>query len=119
MKRTALLLLFTTLLAMFVWADDAYQNGKIVKWENGTYATGSKKHPTNNWVVYQLQGADNSTYSIARKKETKPEMQAGDAVQYQMKKSNEITVIRANGKKQTYQIVGQTAAPTPTTAPAQ
>ena len=111
MKRTALLLLFTTLLSMFAWADNTYKDGKIVKWENGTYATGSKKHPTNNWVVYQLQGADNSTYSIARKKETKPEMQAGDAVQYEMKKSNEITVIRAYGKKQTYQIVGQTAAP--------
>lgn len=119
MKRTAVLLLFTTLLSMFAWADDAYQNGKIVKWENGTYATGSKKHPTNNWIVYQLQSADNSTYSIARKKETKPEMQAGDAVQYQMKKSNEMTVIRANGKKQTYQIVGQTAAPAPTVAPTQ
>jgi len=114
LKRIALLLLFTTFLSMFVWADDAYRNGKIIKWENATYATGSKKHPTNNWVVYQLQGDDNITYSIARKKETKPEMQAGDAVQYQMKKSNEITVVRANGKKQTYQIVGQTAAPTPT-----
>jgi hypothetical protein len=106
-------LLFTTVASMFVWADNTYKDGKIVKWENGTYATGSKKHPTNNWVVYQLQGADSSTYSSARKKETKPEMQAGDAVQYEMKKSNEVVVIRPGGKKQTYQIVGQTAAPTP------
>lgn len=116
MKRTALILLLTTVASMFVWADNTYKDGKIVKWENGTYATGSKKHPTNNWVVYQLQGADSSTYSIARKKETKPEMQAGDAVQYEMKKSNEVVVIRPGGKKQTYQIVGQTAAPA---APAQ
>jgi protease II len=98
------------LLSAFALADDTYQNGKILKWDNASYATGSKKHPSKNWIVYQLQGDNNSTYSIARTKETKPEMQAGDAVQYQIKKSTEMTVIRANGKKQTYQIVGHAAA---------
>ena len=112
MKRTAFVLVLLLLFSAFALADDTYQNGKIIKWENGTYATGSKKHPSKNWVVYQLQGDNNTTYSIARTKETKPEMQAGDAVQYQIKKSTEMTVIRANGKKQTYQIVGQAAAPT-------
>ena len=111
MKRTAFVLVWILLLSALGLAADAYQNGKIMKWENGTYATGSKKHPTKNWVVYQLQGDNNTTYSIARKKETKPEMQAGDAVQFQMKNSNEIIVIRATGKKETYQIVGQAAAP--------
>ena len=110
MKRTALVLALMMLFASFVVADDTYQNGKITKWDNASYATGSKKHPSKNWIVYQLQGENNSTYSIARTKETKPEMQAGDAVQYQIKKSTEMTVIRANGKKQTYQIVGHAAA---------
>ena len=64
-----------------------YQQGKIVKWENGTYAQNSKKKPMKNWIIYQLQ-TDTSTYSIARQKETKPQMQAGETVQYEMKKNN-------------------------------
>ena len=110
MKRLGFALVLMMLLAAFALADDTYLNGKILKWENGTYATGSKKHPSKNWIVYQLQADNNTTYSIARTKETKPEMQAGDAVQYQIKKSTEMTVVRANGKKQTYQIVGHAAA---------
>ena len=90
------------------WAADTYQQGKIVKWENGTYAQNSKKKPMKNWIVYQLQ-ADNTTYSIARQKETKPQLQAGETVQYELKKDNRINVIDANGKKHEYQIVGQTA----------
>ena len=109
MKRTAFVLVLMMLLSAFALADDTYQKGKILKWDNGTYATGSKKHPSQNWIIYQLQADNNSTYSIARTKETKPEMQAGDAVQYQIKKSTEMSVIRADGKKQTYQIVGQAA----------
>ncbi len=108
MKRTAFALLFAVLLSVFSWAADVYSQGKIVKWENGTYADNSKKHPTKNWIVYQLQ-ADNTTYSIARHKETKPQMQAGETVQYELKKSNQITVIDVSGKKHEYQIVGQTA----------
>jgi hypothetical protein len=112
MKKTVLALLVSMLLSALVWADDAYQPGKIVKWENGTYADNSSKHPTKNWIVYQLQGDNNTTYSIARHKETKPQMQAGDAVQYQLKKNNQqVNVIDANGKKHEYQVVGQTAGP--------
>ncbi len=110
MKRTAFVLLLTMLLSAFSWAADNYQQGKIVKWENSTYADKSKKHPSKNWVVYQLQ-TDTSTYSIARKKETKPEMQAGDVVQYQINKKNEMQVVLPNGKKREYQIVGQSAGP--------
>lgn len=88
-------------------AADTYSQGKILKWENSTYAD---KKQSKNWVVYQLQ-TDTTTYSIARHKETKPQMQAGDAVQYQLKGKNEIKVIDVNGKKHDYQIVGQTAAP--------
>jgi hypothetical protein len=109
-KRTAFVLLLTMLLSAFSWAADNYKQGKIVKWENSTYADKSKKHPTKNWVVYQLH-ADTSTYSIARKKETKPEMQAGDVVQYQINKKNEMQVVLPNGKKREYQIVGQNAGP--------
>ena len=108
MKRTVLLLLSAILLSALSWAADTYSQGKIVKWENSTYADKSKKHPTKNWVVYQLQ-TDTTTYSIARHKETKPQMQAGDVVQYELKKNNQINVISANGKKHEYQIVGQTA----------
>jgi hypothetical protein len=82
-------------------------NGKIVKWDNGTYPDGKK---TKTWIVYQLQ-TDGSVYSIARKKETKPQMQAGEAVQYERKKDNKITVINSKGKKNDYQIVGQSQAP--------
>ncbi len=63
-----------------------------------------------NWIIYQLQ-TDSTTYSIARKKETKPQMQAGDVVQYELKKNNQINVITANGSKREYQIVGQIAGP--------
>ena len=57
--------------------------------------------------MYQLQG-DNMLYSIARHKETKPQMQPGEAVQYRVK-GNQMTVINARGKKNEYQIVGQSA----------
>ena len=110
MKRIASALLLTILLSTLSFAADTYSQGKIVKWENSTYADKSKKHPTKNWVVYQLQ-TDTTTYSIARHKETKPQMQAGEVVQYELKKNNQINVIAPNGKKHEYQIVGQTAGP--------
>jgi hypothetical protein len=96
------------MLSCLAFAADTYQQGKIVKWENGTYAQNSKKKPMKNWIIYQLQ-TDNSAYSIARQKETKPQMQAGEVVQYELKKNNRVTVIDANGNKHEYQIVGQTA----------
>jgi hypothetical protein len=103
-KKTALLLLITLVFSAFALAADIYQTGKIVKWDNGTYPDGKK---TKAWIVYQLQG-DNLLYSIARKKETKPQMQPGDTVQYQVK-GNQMTV-EDNGKKNKYQIVGQAQA---------
>jgi len=36
--KTAFLLLMIFLLSCVSFAADAYQPGKIVKWENGTYA---------------------------------------------------------------------------------
>jgi len=108
MKRTAFALIM--LLSLFAFAADTYQQGKIVKWDNSTYADKSKKHPTKNWIVYQLQ-TDTTTYSIARQKETKPQLQAGEVVQYEIKKTTQINVIDASGKKHEYQIVGQTAGP--------
>ena len=79
-RRTVSALLLTVMLSCLAFAADTYQQGKIVKWENGTYAQNSKKKPMKNWIIYQLQ-TDNSTYSIARQKETKPQMQAGEVVQ--------------------------------------
>ena len=104
MKKIAFVLI--VMFSMFAFAADTYQQGKIVKWENSTYAEKSKK--MKNWIVYQLQ-TDTTTYSIARQKETKPQMQAGEVVQYELKKTTEINVIDANGKKHEYQIVGQAA----------
>ncbi len=98
------------MLSAFAWAADTYQQGKIVKWESSPYAQNSKKKPMKNWIVYQLQ-TDGTTYSIARQKETKPQMQAGEVVQYEVKKKNQMIVIDANRKKHEYQIVGQTAVP--------
>ena len=92
-------------LAAISGAADIYQTGKIVKWDNGTYPDGKK---TKGWIVYQLQGADNMLYSVARHKETKPQMQPGDTVQYQVKGA-QIT-IEDKGKKTKYQIVGQAQA---------
>jgi hypothetical protein len=97
--------LITLLLTTVAIAADNYQTGKIVKWDNGTYPDGKK---TKAWIVYQVQG-DNMLYSVARHKETKPEMQPGDAVQYEVK-GNKMTVVNAKGKKETYQIVGQSQA---------
>jgi len=97
-------------LSTFAIAADTYRQGKILKWENSTYA--AKKKQAKNWVVYQLQ-TDNGTYSIARQKETKPQMQAGEVVQFELKKKDKVEVIDANGKKREYQIVGQSAAPRP------
>jgi hypothetical protein len=105
MKKTAFVLLIALALSAGAIAADTYQTGKIVKWDNGTYPDGKK---TKAWIVYQVQG-DNMLYSIARHKETKPQMQPGDTVQYQVK-GNHMTV-DDKGKKNKYQIVGQSQAP--------
>jgi len=104
MRKTAVALLIMIALSATAMAADTFQTGKIVKWDNGTYPDGKK---TKAWIVYQVQG-DNLLYSIARKKETKPKMQPGDTVQYQVK-GNQMTV-DDNGKKNKYQIVGQSQA---------
>jgi len=75
-RKIALVLLMTLVMSALAMAGTPYLNGKIVKWDNGTYPDGKK---TKTWVVYQLQ-TDSSVYSIARKKEDKPQMQAGEAV---------------------------------------
>lgn len=107
MKKIAVLLLALLLLSTVAFAADNYSQGKIVKWDSATYPQKSKKMKT--WIVYQLQ-ADNTTYSIAREKETKPQMQAGEVVQYALAKNNHMNVIGANGKKREYQIIGQAAS---------
>ncbi len=115
MKKTAILLLLTILMSAFAFAGDTYLPGKIVKWENGTYPDGKK---VKTWVVYTLQ-ADSANYSIAHKGENKPQMQAGESVQYFVKKSAQIYVLDAKNKKREYQIIGQTAAATAAPVPAQ
>jgi hypothetical protein len=107
MKRTVAVILTTFLLSCLALAGDTYKQGTIVKWENSTYAQNSKKKPMKNWIIYQLQ-TDTGVYSIARQKETKPQMQAGESVQYELKKNNRVEVITANGQKHEYQVVGQT-----------
>lgn len=106
LKRPALALLIAMLLPAIAVAADMYQTGKIVKWDNGSYPDGKK---TKSWIVYQVQG-DGMVYSVARHKETKPQMQPGDSVQYQIKGS-QMTLINAKGKKNNYQVVGQSQAP--------
>ncbi len=113
MKKTALLLLLTILMSAFAFAGDTYLPGKIVKWENATYPDGKKM---KTWVVYTLQG-ESTTYSIAHKGENKPQMQAGDSVQYFIKKNTQVYVLDAKNKKREYQIIGQSATTSP--APAQ
>src|SRR5271165_4398197 len=108
MRKTVLVLLITLALSAIAVATDTYQTGRIVKWDNGTYPDGKK---TKAWIVYQVQG-DNMLYSIARHKETKPQMQPGDTVQYEVR-GNDMTVINAKGKKTKYQVVGQSQAPSP------
>jgi len=105
-KKIALILLSCLLLTSALVAADSYRPGKILKWENSANPHSSKKGKT--WVVYQLQ-ADTTTYSIARQKENKPQMQAGEIVQYDLKKNHHINVVGADGKKREYQIVGQAA----------
>ncbi len=111
MKKTASALLLTLLLSSFALAADTYSQGRIVKWENGTYAENNKKKPVKNYIIYQLQ-TDTTTYSIARQKETKPQMQAGEVVQYELTdKNTRVKVVDAKGNKHDYKIVGQTAGP--------
>jgi len=105
-RKIAFALVITLLLASFAVAADTYQAGKVVKWDNGTYPDGKK---TKAWIVYQVQG-DNILYSIARHKETKPQMQPGEAIQY-LVKGNKMDVVNAKGKKNNYQVVGQSQAP--------
>jgi len=105
-RKTAFVLLITLALAAVAVGADVYQTGKVVKWDNGTYPDGKK---TKAWIVYQLQG-DNLLYSIARHKETKAQMEPGEAVQYEVK-GNQMTVVNARGKKEKYQIVGQSQVP--------
>ncbi len=96
----------TLLLAAIAVAADTYQTGKVVKWDNSTYPDGKK---TKGWIVYQVQG-DNMMYSVARHKETKPQMQPGESVQYHVKGA-QMAIINGKGKKTEYQIVGQQQAP--------
>src|SRR5271165_2548293 len=98
MRKTAFLLLITLALSAIAFAADTYQTGKIVKWDNGTYPDGKK---TKSWIVYQVQG-DSTLYSIARHKETKPQMEPGEQVQY-LVKGNKMDVVNARGKKNNYQ----------------
>jgi len=105
-RKIAFALLLILSLSWLALAADTYQTGKIVKWDNGTYPDGKK---TKDWIVYQVQG-DNLLYSIARHKETKAQMEPGETVQYQVK-GNQMTVVNAKGKKNNYQIVGQSQAP--------
>jgi len=114
MKKTALILLLTFTLSALAFAGDTYLPGKIAKWENGTYPDGKKM---KTWVVYSLQ-TDTTSYQIAHKGENRPQMQAGESVQYFIKNSNQIYVRNTQGKKREYQVIGQTAAAT-TTPPAQ
>ena len=106
MRKTAYALLITLLLSTLAVAADTLQNGKIVKWDNGTYPDGKK---TKSWIVYQVQGEDNMVYSVARKKETKPQMQPGDTVKYYVK-GNQMTLVNSKGQKNNYQVVGQQQA---------
>ena len=96
----------TLMLSCLAVAADTYQTGKVVKWDKSTYLDGKKTKP---WIVYQVQG-DNMQYSVARHKETKAQMQPGETVQYELK-GNKMTVVNAKGKKNNYQIVGQSQAP--------
>jgi opacity protein-like surface antigen len=105
-RKIAFALVIALLLASFAVAADTYQTGKVVKWDNGTYPDGKK---TKAWIVYQVQG-DNILYSIARHKETKPQMEPGEAIQY-LVKGNKMDVVNAKGKKNNYQVVGQSQAP--------
>jgi hypothetical protein len=91
-------------------AANTYQTAKVVKWENSTYQ--QKKNKVGQWVVYSIQTDPNTTYQVARKKETKPKMQPGDVVQFEVK-GNKATVINAQGHKEDYQVVGQAQAPSP------
>lgn len=108
MRKTAFAVLIMLLLTAFAMGADVYQTGRVVKWDKGTYPDGKK---TKAWIVYQIQG-DTMEYSVARHKETKPQMQPGDAVQY-LVKGNQMKVISATGRKTEYQIVGQSQAPPP------
>jgi len=107
-KKISFALLLILSLSCLAVAADVYQTGKVVKWDNGTYPQGD--HKTKAWIVYQVQGDNNMLYSIARHKETKPQMEPGETVQYQAK-GNQMMVVNAKGKKEKYQIVGQSQAP--------
>jgi hypothetical protein len=106
LRKIVSVVLMTLLLGGLAIAADVYQQGRILKWEKGIYP---EKKSVKNWIVYQLQ-TDTTTYSIARKKENKPRLQVGEVVQYRQK-DHKVVVVEPNGKKEEYQIVGQSAVP--------
>ncbi len=108
MRKIAFALVMTLLLSCVAVAADTYHTAKVVKWENSTYQ--QKKNKVGQWVVYSIQIDPNTTYQVARKKETKPKMQPGDTVQLEVK-GNKATVINAQGHKEQYQVVGQAQGP--------
>ena len=105
MRKSFVIAVLTLLLSSLALAD-IYQQGRVVKWENGTYQ--QSKHKIGKWVVYYVQ-TDTITYEIARKKETKPKMQPGETVQVRVSK-NKVTVLDDQGHKTDYEIVGQSQA---------
>ncbi len=108
MRKIPFALFATLLLSCLSFAADTFQTAKVVKWENSTYQ--QKKNKVGQWVVYSIQADPNTTYQVARKKETKPKMQPGDTVQLEVK-GNKATVINAQGHKEQYQVVGQAQGP--------
>lgn len=103
MRHIAKILLLLFAFTSLAPAADTYIPAKVLKWENSTYQ--AKKNKLGNWVVYTVQ-SDTATYQLARKKETKPKLQPGEAVQIQVK-GNKVNLQDPQGHKTEYQVVGQ------------
>jgi hypothetical protein len=104
MKKLFLLFATGTVFVFPVIAQQAYEQGTILKWDIEAY--GKQKQQTQNAVVYYVQIREN-VYRVTQGK-TKPGSEAssvGKEIQCRVKKEN-LYLIDPKGKESKYSVIG-------------
>lgn len=106
MVKAFLLLLAFQCLGGITSPQQAYQTGKILKWDTEPYSQSA--HIVRNGVVYYIQ-VDKTVYQVTRRT-TKPDtnLVAGQQVQSRVDKDS-MFILADRGKEQKYKILGASA----------